>query len=170
MFKNTDHVSCRFALAFLVFFTLGANSSRSASSAVDIIVRILDAKTEKPFARFFVSVFTWNPPADLRPGEYSFGQEIGRGTTDDEGRAVLRVSAQPGDQIGLDIRAPAGELYGCWQRRRLSLNEILDTGLVAEYNASKCGKLRWQPSTKPGEIVLIDRKLTWWDHFLRETP
>jgi hypothetical protein len=170
MLKNTDHVSCRFALAFLAFFTLGAHSSRSAGSPAEITVRILDAKTGKPFSRFFVSVFAWHPPADSRPGEYSFGQEIGRGTTDNEGRAVLRVSAQPGDQIRLDIKASAGELYECWQRKGFSLKEISDTGLVVEYNASKCGKLRWQPSAKPGEIVLIDRKLTWWDHFLRETP
>jgi hypothetical protein len=106
----------------------------------------------------------------LKADEYSSGQEIGRGTTDDEGRVVVGVPAHPIDQIGLDIRAPAADLYGCWQRRGFSLRQILDTGLVAEYNATKCGKLRWQPSAKPGEVILIDRKLTWWDHVLRETP
>jgi hypothetical protein len=170
MCENAYHASSRFALAFLLFFTVGGHSPRAAQSAGDITVRILNAKTGKPFAKFFVSVFAWNPPADLKPHEYSFGQEIGRGTTDDEGRAVIQVPAQPTDQIALDISAPAGDLYGCWQRKAFSVNQILATGLVADYNASKCGKLRWQPSAKPGEIVLIDRKLSWWDHVRRETP
>jgi 5-hydroxyisourate hydrolase-like protein (transthyretin family) len=168
--RPTHRLSNLYALTFLLFIAVGTHFPRSEGSAGEITVRILDAKTGKPLAKLFVSAFAWNPAADLKLHAYSFGQQISSGTTDNEGRAVVHLSAQPGDQIGLDVRASAGDLYGCWERKPFSLKVILNTGLVAEYNASKCGKLRWQPSAKPGEIVLIDRKLTLWDHVRRETP
>lgn len=51
------------------------------------------------------------------------------------------------------------------------LDEILQTGVVAAYDAKRCGKLEAKTVTPvPGEVVVYDRLFSKWDWFLQELP
>jgi hypothetical protein len=59
---------------------------------------------------------------------------------------------------------------GCWRLVDISPENVMRSGVVADYNESKCGKLKTQVSASPGEVVIVDKKLTLGQQMRQEIP
>lgn len=149
------------ALLFLVF-PLGA-------SAQDITMRLIDAKSGKPLRKVPVTMFAWNGPSTFPPDNVPKGEVVMHGTTDKEGRAVFHLPQPTPEHIGFSVGTP-WDFAGCWRLRDLSPETVLRSGVVAHYNVSQCGKSSVQVSANPGEVVILEKKLTLWEKMRREIP
>ena len=115
-------------------------------------------------------MISWNGAVDVDPHTLSHeGQVLDHAATDSGGRAAFVLPEQLPEHVGF-ILVPSSDFAGCWGRKAFSPSEILRSGVIAEYDQPKCGKLAWQPSTKPGEVVLIDKKLSQGQRMRRELP
>jgi hypothetical protein len=149
------------ALWFLVV-PLGA-------AAQDITLRLVNAKSGKPLRAVPVTMFSWNGPRTFRLDNVPKGEAIVHTTTDTKGQAVFHLPEAGPEHIGFSVGGPR-DFVGCWHPRDLSPETVMRSGVVADYNESKCGKLKIQVSAKPGEVVIVDKKLTLLDQMRQEIP
>jgi hypothetical protein len=136
----------------------------------DITVRLVDAKSEKPLRKVYVSMFSWKGPWVFNPKDSTPPpkQDFATGITDKEGRVVFHLPEPPPDYVRF-LLGPAGDFWDCWEQQDYSTDEILRRGIVAGYKA-KCRKLSSQASPQAGEVVIFEIKLTAWEKFVRELP
>ena len=138
--------------------------------AQDITLRLIDAKTGKPLRKVPVTMFSWNGPTAFRPDDIPKDQLIFHGITDSEGRAIFSLPRPLLAHIGFSVGTPV-DFAGCWHiGGDVSPEKVLQSGLVAEYDESRCGKLRTQVSKRPGEVVVVERRLTVGEKIRREIP
>jgi hypothetical protein len=145
---------------------LVASLSLPFTSAQDITVRLANAKSGKPLRSVPVTIFTWNGPPTYRSDNVPPGQIVLHLTTDADGRAVFRSPQPPLEHIGFDVGTP-WDFAGCWRLHDPSPEMVLRSGVIADYT---CGKRRWPVSAKPGEVVIVERKLRLWEKMCREIP
>jgi len=153
-------------VAYGVGVLLVASLSLTFTSAQDITIRLVNAKSGKPLRSVPVTIFAWNGPPTYRPDNIPPGQIVVHATTDAEGRAVFHSPEPALEHIGFNVGTP-WDFAGCWRLHDLSPEIVFRTGAVADYS---CGKLRWPVSAKPGEVVIVERKLTLWEKMRREIP
>jgi hypothetical protein len=139
------------------------------ASAQHITVRLINAKSGKPLREVPVTMFFWNGPPTFRPDNIPKGEVVVHTTTDAKGQAVFHMPEAIPEHIGFSIGGPR-DFVGCWRQRDLSLEAVIRSGVVADYNESKCGKLRTKVSAEPGEVVIVDKKLTLRDQMRQEIP
>jgi hypothetical protein len=152
-------------LALSLLIAAGVHGSTS-----NLVVRVMDAKSGKPISKVGVATIYWNGAEEVDPHTLSHeGQVIDHAATDSGGRAVFVLPEPLPEHIGFILEPPM-DFAGCSSHKVFSPGEILRSGVISEYDRSKCGKLLWQPSAKPGEIVLFDKKLTLGERMRREGP
>jgi len=111
---------------------------------------------------------TWNGTFDIhRPSLPD--KETVEATTDAKGVSVFHLTQPIPEHVGFEIGG-LRDFVGCWQLADLSPGIVMRAGAVAKFNESKCGKLRTHLSAEPGEVVIVDRKLTVIDRMLQEIP
>lgn len=139
-----------------------------SASPQDITIRLINATSGKPLSKISVSMGAWNGTFDVRKGPYP--EQI-RMITDAEGRAVFHLPRPTPEHIGFSVGTP-WDFAGCWHLRDSSPETVLRSGVVADYDETKCGKRKpkIQVSAKPGEVVIFERKLTLWEKMHRELP
>jgi hypothetical protein len=142
---------------------------------VDITLRFIEADSGKPIVGMWVSVSAWDengnqgrqpPPAGVAKIDKNT-QSI---KTDKKGEAVFRLYAEPAlKTLYVDT---VGDLRGCY-KPKFSIDEVKASGVVASYDSSRpkwCVPLKVQATAKPGEVVILDKKMTVWDRMRREIP
>jgi len=111
---------------------------------------------------------TWNGTFDIHRPPLP-NKETVFAITDAKGVAVFHLPQPIPKHAGFEIGG-LRDFAGCWRLPDLSLETVMRSGVVADYNESKCGKLRTQVSAKPGEVVIVDKKLTLGDQMRQEIP
>ena len=139
------------------------------ASPQDIAVRLINGKSGKPLQGVSVRMTAWNGPPTFRPDNIPKSQVAEHATTDAEGRAVFHLPDPPLEHVGFMLEPPM-DFFGCWRRDTLSPETILRSGIVAQYDESNCGELKSKVSAKPGEVIIFEKKLTWWQQLRRELP
>ena len=90
--------------------------------------------------------------------------------TDAQGIISFKLDAQSLPPYVVLGPFPPWDLRNC-SASIFSLGQVLRTGVVATYDAKRCGKLQAKPVAPiPGEIVIYDRVFSRWDWFLQELP
>ena|ERR1700740_213571 len=158
---------CRCVVAFLTLCFLLTPLIRAGRSGITL--RLLDAKSAKPLRKVPVTMFAWNGSSTFRPDNIPKGEVVVHDTTDAEGKIVFSMPQPLTEHIAFSVGTP-DDFAGCWNFNDLSPVAIQQSGVVATYNESKCGKSKVQVIAKPGEVVIIDRKLTAWEKIHRELP
>ena len=165
--SNVKRLVCASFLCFTLSPLIGI---RLPASVQNLVVLVLDAKSGKPLSKVDVYMISWNGAEEVDPHTASHeGQVLDHAVTDSGGRAVFVLPERVPEHVGF-ILGPSTDFTGCWTRKAFSPGEIMGSGVIAEYKQSKCGKLAWQPSTKPGEIVIIDKKLSVGQRMRTELP
>jgi hypothetical protein len=141
----------------------------SRTSDAEFTVRLIDARSGKPLKRVTVRMFAWNGEWSYDPKRPSVKRTKLNAITDAEGRALFRLSQPLPEHIGFLFLAP-DDFAGCCCRQNFSPEEVRQSGVVADYDQSKCGGLKSTASPKPGEIVIFEKKLTKWEKMRREIP
>lgn len=136
--------------------------------ATEISVRLVNAKTGKPFPKVRVAMSMWNGNFDIKRPPLPH-KDIVDATTDSNGRVVFRLPQPTPEHLGFDVGSPL-DFAGCWTLPDFSIEAVERLGLVAGYNESKCGESKARVSAKPGEIVIVERKLTLAEKMRRELP
>jgi hypothetical protein len=139
------------------------------ASSQDITVRLINAKSGKPLGKVPVTMFLWNGPPTFRPDNVTKDVIVGHKITDADGQAVFHLPQPLPEHVGFLLEPPM-DFLGCWHLQDSSPETVLRSGVVADYNESKCGKLRQQASAGPGEIVIFEKKLTVGEQMRRELP
>lgn len=139
------------------------------ASPQDIVVRLVDPRSAKPLSKVSVAMISWSGDLSGRAMMGVEPHERAQSITDAEGRAVFHLPQPPPEHLGF-LLVLSSDFCGCWKRNPFSPETILRSGIVAEYDESKCGKLRTQVSAKPGEVIIFEKKLTWWQQLRRELP
>lgn len=161
---RTITFACWCYLACLVMLS----APSPCASAQDITVRLVNARSGKPLSRVRVAMLTWNGIFDIHKPPLPHIETV-EATTDAMGVAVFHLRQPIPEHLSFEIGG-LRDFAGCWRLRDLSPKTVLQSGVVADYNESKCGKLRTQLSAKPGEVVIVDKKLTLWDQMRQELP
>lgn len=148
-------------LSLLFFLT-----SHVQAAPKDVTVRLVNARSGKPLSKALVTIFfwkgTWTFPHEPFP---KHDDEL----TNDAGLAVFHLIEPLPEHLGFSIGSP-WDVSGCCCHQNFSLETVLQAGVVAGYDESKCGKLKRQVSAKPGEVVIFEKKLTFWEKMRREIP
>jgi hypothetical protein len=137
-------------------------------SAQDIIVRLIDARSGKPLSKVYVAMSSWNGTFDIHKPPYP-KRETAEGKTDTEGKIVFHFPPPAPEHIGFSVGNPR-DFAGCWRLRDFSLDAVIRSGVVAEYNESKCGKKKTEVTAKPGEVVIVEKRLTLGQQMRQEIP
>jgi hypothetical protein len=139
----------------------------SLATGQDIKVRLVNAKSGKPLSKVTVSMQAWIGTFDIHKPDPKQIVVEATATTNGEGVAVFHITQPAPEHIGFLLQPPM-DFYGCWGQ--IFSPEIVLRGGVADYNQSKCGRLRKPISAEPGDVVIVERKLTAWEHMRREMP
>jgi hypothetical protein len=126
---------------------------------------LFTGKNGKPISRIVVFVSTREVDSlAITPGE-----KITRVTTktDKEGKVRFRLS-RPLPKF-IIISYSSMDLYGC-SEGRFSPEEVLRIGTIAQYHPDYCPARKWQVTPKPGEIIIFEKRMTFWDQIKRELP
>ena len=142
-------------------------ASLSLASAQDITLRLVNAESGQSLPKVRVSIHAWNGTLDIRKSAAPKRIEIDV-TTNPQGIAVFHLPQPVSEHLGLLLQPPM-DFYGCWGQV-FSPEKVLSSGVVADYDESKCGKLPRAVSAKPGEVVIVERKLNAREKMLREIP
>ncbi len=139
-----------------------------------VTVRLINAKSGKPLSKVPVEMFAYNGTLRFDPQKnppYPEHSEVFV-TTDAQGKAVFPLPQPHTEHISFSIVDPAGDFADCWRLSDLSPEAVLHSGAVAEYDEAKCGKLRTGISAqpRPGEVVIYEKKVTFWQKVRRELP
>lgn len=126
-------------------------------ATASIAVRLLDAQSGKPLAKSAVTLTV------TENGKVVFRSHS---KTDLSGVAVLSLPEPIPERIGLTYAT--ADLGSC-SDLAFPTGDILTSGLVSK-NRCFGGKLPRPVTTKPGEIVLFGRPLTFWERTRREFP
>jgi hypothetical protein len=111
---------------------------------------------------------TWNGTFDIHKPPVPHKETVDA-ITDAKGVAVFHLPQPIPDHVGFDIGGPR-DFVGCWRLVDISPENVMRSGVVADYNESKCGKLKTQVSASPGEVVIVDKKLTLGQQMRQEIP
>jgi hypothetical protein len=125
----------------------------------------MDARSGKPLKGILVEMFAWHGQSS--PRSEGSGNTKVQATTNEEGRAIFHLDEPLPEKVGF-LLVPPDDFGGCWGQQ-FSPQEVLQSGAVANF-APKCGRLKWKPFPKPGEIVIFEKKLTSWEKMRREVP
>jgi hypothetical protein len=139
------------------------------ASPQDISVRLVDARSGKPLSKVSVEMFSWNGTWTFDPHKPFPKREELHAITDAEGRAVFHLAEPIPEHVGFLVGG-VGDFSGCCCRQNFSPETVLRSGVVADYDESRCGKPKRQVSAEPGEVVILDKKLTLWQKIRRELP
>lgn len=155
-------------IAFFIGCAIWSLLGPLGASAQDITVRLLNAKSGKPMSGIRVAMSTWNGTFDIHRPPLPH-KKTADTVTNVKGIVVFRLTHPIPEHVGFDVGG-LRDFAGCWRLLDLSLEKVIRSGIVADYNESKCGKLKIRVSAKPGEVVILDRKLTKWDRMRQEIP
>jgi hypothetical protein len=111
---------------------------------------------------------SWNGTFDIHKPPYP-RRETAEGTPDTEGKIIFHFPPPAPEHIGFSVGNPR-DFAGCWRLRDFSLEAVIRSGVVAEYNESKCGKQKTQVTAKPGEVVIMEKRLTLGQQMRQEIP
>ena len=134
-----------------------------------ITLRFIDAESGKPLQGISTSVSTWNSDEPLVPADKIVSRSSFQ-TTNKQGEVIFSAP-EPAPKY-LAVNHFTIELRGC-SAGVFSLAEVLRSGVVADYNPRKrrwCGNLSARTSARPGEIVIFDIRMTFWDRLRQEMP
>jgi len=148
-----------FTLLFLIAFQ---------ASARDITVRIIDAKSGKPFSGIRVAISTWNGTFNIHKPPLP-PKHVDVSSTNSKGIAIFHLPNPLPDHMGFDIGG-LRDFAGCWTLPDVSSEAVIRFGVVAEYNKAKCGGAAISVSAKPGEITIMDNKLSLPERMRQEFP
>jgi len=139
------------------------------ASPQDVIVQLVDARSGKPLSKVSVAMISWSGDSKFDPQHPSPRHERVETITNTEGRAIFHLAQPSFEHLGFMLEPPT-DFFGCWNRSAFSPELVLRSGVVAEYDESKCGRLKNPVSAKPGEVIIFEKRLTWWEHLRRELP
>jgi hypothetical protein len=157
----------RFICAIGAFVSI-SRAILSFDPAKSITVRQINARTIKPLSKVQVSMSMWNGTFDIHRPPYPRIELIST-VSDSTGLAHFNLPDPLPEHVGIDIGGPRN-FVGCSRLTLDSPLEVLKTGLVADYNQAKCGKVKAKLSSSPGEVIIVDRKLRVWDVMRQEIP
>ena len=132
-----------------------------------ITLRLVNAKSGKPLSKTNAEMCTWNGTFDIHKPPYPERICVAA-ITDKSGTAVFQLATPPPEHTGFDIGG-LRDFAGCWRLPDISPENVLRSGVVAAHS-EKCGKLRAPLTTRPGEVVIADRKLKLWENMRTEIP
>lgn len=133
-----------------------------------IIMRFLDYRSAKPLKNLYVSVTFWN---GKNPKDVALPRNVvSRNTlkTDQHGKISISVP----EQVPEHIYIMASDFFFN-NPSMISTAEVLKSGLLLPYPGKQQGKHpRHNPhlSAKPGEIIVLNKRMTAWDRILQEIP
>ena len=136
-------------------------------SPLTVNLRLMDARSGRPLKGIKVEIFTWVGEARTKAEGQKTKRVKGQAVTDEDGRTTFQLPEPLPQHMGF-LLVPPDDFGGCWGQD-FSPEEVLRSGTVANF-APKCGKLKWQASAKPGEVVIFEKKLTSWEKMRREIP
>lgn len=136
--------------------------------ARDIMVRLVNAKTGGALSKVPVTMLSWNGTFDIHKPPLP-EQQISEAVTDSSGAVVFHLPEPMPEHIGFNVGGPV-DFAGCWRIGVSSPESILQSGVIASYDESKCGKSKARVTVKPGEVIIVERKLTLWEKIRRELP
>jgi hypothetical protein len=170
MSKEAGARRCPVILA--LFLGLGIPIGSPAFGQSKISVRLNDAESGKPLRRIAIALIGLNAhkAGFLTPEVISWRSDFTN--TDDKGEVVFTLP-DPIPAFLLVDSSPL-DLHHC-SDREFSTDDVGRGGIVAGYhydtrNQRWCPKLRAQATSKPGEIVILDKRFTLWDHIRQELP
>jgi hypothetical protein len=166
---------CRRPAIILALAFLGLVFSKQTIFAqADITLRFLDAASGKPIKGISVSVDAWDENRGQQKPQPQGTIKIARNSqvikTDKNGEGVFRLYQAPSLKT-LHVSS-VGELRG-GSKNDFSIEDVLRSGVVSDYHGDNhkwCVPLKAQATTKPGEIVIFDKRMTLWDHMRQEIP
>lgn len=139
------------------------------ASGKDLRVLVLNAKTGRSFPKIMISMSVWNGDFNIYSKEPLPSVKVTLAAADSTGWAVFQLPEPLPQHIGFSV-GNIGDFMGCWRLSNDSPETALATGLLAKYNEVRCGKSKATEKAEPGEVVLIDRKLTLWEKVRQELP
>lgn len=150
----------RSLLKFVVFVTA---LDLLAAAQQSVTFRIVDYRTAKPIARLRVDTESFN--GDLSRGMVSKAAIVMResATTDKHGSFVASIPAPPPEHM----RVFSSDLWD--STVDFSPAEALSSGVVVQYShVTEAEKKKVLP--KPGEVVILAKRIRWWNRMLQEIP
>jgi|HubBroStandDraft_6_1064221.scaffolds.fasta_scaffold00939_5 hypothetical protein len=136
-----------------------------AQTPQKVAVRFLNFKSGKPIKNLNVEITLWNGAATgASAGEMTIMSKVSGGT-DGDGKLTIGF---PKDFVPEHISIFAADLVEP-SGPRLSLRDVLKSGVVVPYRRSKSGS-KLPASAQKGEIVILNKKLTAADRMLLELP
>ncbi len=133
------------------------------AQSVEIAVRVIDARSGKPFSGIDVWYGSWNGGPDLANQQH-VATEVKK--TDPQGRVVFRIAEPIPEHVSF---GPSPMDFEYCSTHTFSPERVFRTGEVADYKPN-CGRLKWQGTAQPGEVVVFVVKLGVWQKILREIP
>jgi hypothetical protein len=149
----------------VVFGSVQLASQQASESQREISVQFLDFRSGKPIQRLNVIITFWNgdPGSHGRIDPNNVVHETSM-RTDKDGKVTVPVPEPVPNR--LIIFQP--DLVDSFSPD-FSPTEVLASGTVTTYRHDKSAS-RLQVSAKPGEIVILNKRLTAWDRMRQEIP
>jgi hypothetical protein len=141
----------------------------ACSSAQEISVRLLNAKSGKPLPKVALTMFSYNGDVKFERGKSFPKWKTPDETTDSQGRAVFHLPEARPEHINFLVGEP-WNFWGCCCRQPLSPESVLRSGEIAQYDEHTCGRLTRHATAQPGEVIIFERKMTFWDRVRQEIP
>ena len=142
----------------LIFFP----PSQQPQAQKEITVRFVDYRSGKPITKLEVMVKGFNGKLTGRSADSTtiFNTST---RTDDQGKLIVPLPQVSPERISVSSFDLAESVAS------ISLSDVLKSGAVAPYrNGERHPSL--SVAAKPGEIVILNRKLTVWEKMRREIP
>lgn len=153
------------SIALLIPFLQAGVPTGAQPASQQITVRFLDPRSGKPIRKYPVVVIKWNSGAgakDWQPlTKYVTSSLTAR--TDANGVVVVNV-----DPLAKFITVDFYDLAG-GGTHRIDLGEVVKEGLTLKFD-EKAGAWRTEHTARPGELLILTRKLTLWERMRRELP
>lgn len=148
-----------FCAMLLPVFSIAAQIATPVES---ITLRFIDYRSGKPITKVSIFVKGYNGRLTGRVADSTTIFSTWK-KTDKEGKITIRLPRELPQRIYISS-------FDLWASSpSFILADVLSSGAVAPYrNSDELPKLN--VTSKPGEIIILNRKLTAWDKTLREIP
>lgn len=161
LLRRTYQHSLKILPLFTAVLLASLTLARPASAQREVSIRFLDFESGKPIKKLGVMITGYKgDPSHGKAADSTILFSVSK-KTDQDGRVVVQLTEPLPDRIHVYSFDLAQSLSG------FSPAEVLKAGSVVEYR-DNTPKL--QISAKPGEILILNRKLTAWDKMRREIP
>jgi hypothetical protein len=156
-------IRCASILLLMTFLGPGVPADAQLPSR-QIVVRFLNMGSRKPIRNYPVTVTQWNSAAEDSP---PFAKDVASSLsarTDKRGVVVVRLTDPPAKSVSVVCFDLAGGGTG-----RIDLGEVVKSGVALKFD-EKARSWKSKSTERPGEILILTRKLTLWERIRRELP